>query len=304
MTGGCDRCGHTRWQLRACSRRSDAAILGGAASHGLSSSVQTDANQIAGKKTVSNPFAVSWVAPEYAVSRPDVHSRFIEVAHQEMGSPPPFARALDIGCGTGLSCRALLRVAQLVVGIDPSIPMLQHAASPGAVFYIAARAEAIPVVDAAFDVACISCAFHWCEPERLLSEVGRLVRPGGWLLIFDSTLRGWSDGSREPVECLTAEYWSRLPYCPRNPYFDPAHHQPDAFALHATRFVKQPVRLSVAGLSAFIRTQASTVAAVQSGHATLPELRDRLDGCLYRLFAGNPTKELLLGGVLSILLRR
>jgi hypothetical protein len=74
--------------------------------------------------------------------------------------------------------------------------------------------------------------------------------------------------------------------------------------LHATRSVKQPVRLSVAELSAFIRTQASTVAAVESGHATLAELREALDACLHRLFAGSPTRELLLGGVLSILLRR
>src|SRR5262245_27902484 len=220
-----------------------------------------------------------------------------------MGSPPPLARGLDIGCGTGLSSRALRQVARLVVGIDPSISMLQHARPSGGVSYIAARGEAIPANDAAFDVASVSCAFHWCDPVRLLSEVARVVRPGGWFLIFDSILQGWADGSREPADRLNTEYWSHLPPCPRNPHFDPERHVSGPFALHATAFVTQSVRLSVPELSASIRTQATTIAAVESGHATLAELRERLEKCLVGLFAGAPTKELLFGGALSILLR-
>jgi len=256
------------------------------------------------RETVTNPFAASWVAPEYAASRPDVHWRFIEVAHQEMGSPAPLPWALDVGCGTGLACRALLRVARRVVGIDPSAAMLRHAMSVAGVSYATGRAEAIPIGDATFDIACVSSAFQWCDPQRLIPELGRVVRPKGWLIIFDSILQGWSGGSAEPVERLTEEYWSRLPYCPRNPYFSPTRHRSDAFGLHASRVVSQAVRLSAPELSAFILTQASTVAAVESGHATLAELRARLVKCLHSLFAGAATRELLFGGTVHILIRR
>ena len=256
-----------------------------------------------GRQTVTNPFAASWVPPEYAASRPDVHGSFIEAALREMGTSPPVPRAIDIGCGTGLACRALLRLARQVVGIDPSTAMLRHATPIRGVSYAAARAEAIPAGDATVDIACLSSAFHWCDAEQLIPELGRVVRSNGWLLIFDTVLQGWSDGSTEPVERLTAEYWSRLPHCPRNPYFDPALHRSDAFVLHATRVVCQPVRLSAAELSAFILTQASTVAAVESGQATLRDLRARLAQCLSSLFATRAERELLFGGPLHILLR-
>jgi len=252
---------------------------------------------------VRNPFAVPWVGPAYAAARPNVHVRFVEVALREMGSPSPFARGLDIGCGTGLSSRGLRRGAQLVLGVDPAISMLRHAVSSEGISYVVAGGEAIPAADATFDIASIGCAFHWCDQERLFGEVARVVRPRGWFLIFDSDLRGWADGSREPAERLLNEYWSRLPPSPRNAYFEPTRDVSEPFSLHATTLVTQTLRLSAEELSAFIFTQASTVNAFVSGHAPLGELRQRLERCLLRIFAGAATKEFLFGGPLHVLLR-
>jgi SAM-dependent methyltransferase len=192
---------------------------------------------------------------------------------------------------------------RFVVGLDSSISMLQHAAESNGVVYVAGRAEAIPGMDAAFDVVSIGCAFHWCDPERLLAEVGRVVRQPGWFLIFDSDIQGWSDGSREPVERLTAEYWSHLPPCARRPYFDPLHHLREPFELHATTVVTEIVRLSSDQLSAFVRTQGSTVMAIASGQASPADLCNQLDRCISRLFKSAATKEVLFGGPLHILRR-
>jgi len=250
-----------------------------------------------------NPFAHGWVAPRYAAARPNVHEKFVAKALEAIGSPPPFARGLDIGCGTGLSARALRRAAQRVVAIDPSLPMLRSAAPRDFVGYAAGRADAIPARDAAFDVASVCSAYHWCDRERLFAEVARVVRPGGWLWIYDSDLQGWADGSREPVERLTAEYWSFLPRCPRNPYYDPVHHVSDLFSLHTATTVVQPVPLSASELAALVFTQASTVMTIEGGHASAEELHERLEDCLRRLFAGSERRDLLFGGPLHVLCR-
>ena len=218
-----------------------------------------------------------------------------------MRTSPRFARGLDIGCGTGLSARALRRASELVLGIDPSLFMLRHAGFSSGVSYAVGAAEAIPALDAAFDIASIGCAFHWCDRVQLFAEVSRVLRTAGWFLIYDSDLRGWRDGSREPVERLTAEYWSQLPPCPRNPHFDPGQHVSPPFALHTATLVTQTVPLSPAELSAFIRTQASTVMAVVSGHTPPARARERLDKCLSPLFAGASTREFLFGGSLHVL---
>jgi SAM-dependent methyltransferase len=255
-----------------------------------------------GRTAVANPFEVPWVGPAYATARPNVHAAFIESARREMGIPQRLPRALDIGCGTGLSARALRIASESVVAIDPSASMLRHADSSCGVSYVLASAEAIPALGSAFDIASIACAFHWCDCARLFAEVSRVLRPGGWFLIYDSDLRGWPDGSRAPGEHITDEYWSRLPPCPRNPYFDPAQDVSPSFALHTSTLVTETVPLSLPELSAFIRTQASTIMAIASGEPA-HRLRELLDTCLSCLFAEATTREFLFGGPLHVLRR-
>ena len=55
-----------------------------------------------------------------------------------------FRRALDVGCGTGLSSVALLDLAGEVVGIDAALAMLRHASRAQGVRYVASGAEALP----------------------------------------------------------------------------------------------------------------------------------------------------------------
>jgi SAM-dependent methyltransferase len=252
---------------------------------------------------IDNPFVHAWVAPAYAAARPDVHPHFVDAARRLIAAPAVLARGLDLACGTGLSSRALRRLAPRVLGVDPSTPMLRQAAPEAGVALVAARAEALPARDGAFDVASIGCGYHWCERERLLAEVARVLRPGGWFLIYDSELLGWPDGSREPVERLREAYWSELPPCPRNPSFEPGSHLRAPFALHGSASVAERIRLSPSGLAELSLTQATSVAAIASGRRSRRALRERLHACLAPLFADAAARELLFGGPLHVLRR-
>jgi ubiquinone/menaquinone biosynthesis C-methylase UbiE len=90
-------------------------------------------------------------------------------------------RALDLACGTGLSTRGLVARGVGVTGIDVAANMLdvaRRAAFAGAAFY-EARAEALPFADGAFGLATCGQAFHWFDAPRVLSEIGRVLVPGG-----------------------------------------------------------------------------------------------------------------------------
>ncbi|MCL4265268.1 MAG: methyltransferase domain-containing protein [Anaerolineae bacterium] len=105
---------------------------------------------------------------------------------------PPNARVLEIGCGTGAVSRILAQkpaVAQ-VIGIDPSPVFIARARTlsqgiPNLSFE-EGDGRALPFDADAFDVAVVHQALsHVPQPEQLVAEGFRILRPGGWLAVFD-----------------------------------------------------------------------------------------------------------------------
>jgi ubiquinone/menaquinone biosynthesis C-methylase UbiE len=93
---------------------------------------------------------------------------------------------LDVGCGTGRTAAALTaRFGCAVTGVDPSGEMLAVARerAPAADFR-EGRAEALPVVDGAFERALMQTCVHLLDRARALPEAGRALRPGGRLAIL------------------------------------------------------------------------------------------------------------------------
>jgi ubiquinone/menaquinone biosynthesis C-methylase UbiE len=94
-------------------------------------------------------------------------------------------RVLEVGCGTGHWLRMLERGRGRVVGLDVSRPMLQQAREGAAgAFLCHGSAKELPYRDQTFDrVICINTLHHFGGPERVFSEVRRVLTPGGGLLV-------------------------------------------------------------------------------------------------------------------------
>lgn len=96
----------------------------------------------------------------------------------------PGQSVLDVACGTGVVARAARDVvgpASRVVGIDLNPAMLEvaHAARPD-LEWARGDAEDLPFADAEFDVAlCQSALFFFADPGRAVTEMARVVAPGG-----------------------------------------------------------------------------------------------------------------------------
>ncbi len=94
---------------------------------------------------------------------------------------------LDAGCGAGRMSRYLADRGCRVEGVDLSAGMVEQArvVHPDLTFAVAAL-EALPHPDDAFDGVLLWYSIIHTPPERLpgiLSEVARVVRPGGHLLV-------------------------------------------------------------------------------------------------------------------------
>jgi ubiquinone/menaquinone biosynthesis C-methylase UbiE len=127
--------------------------------------------------------------------------------------------ALDSGCGTGALAFALAPHVAEVVGIDTRTDYLEagreHA--PPNVRLVDGDATALPFGYGEFDISCCHRVLHHVRrPELAVSELARVTRVGGRLLIADQL------GSVDPLRSYEMDRFERLR--------DPTHQRllPDA----------------------------------------------------------------------------
>ena len=107
----------------------------------------------------------------------------------------PGERVVDIGSGAGFD--SFLAAAQVgptgrVVGVDMTPEMLEKSAATGTelgldhVEFRAGLAELVPVEDSWADVVISNGVINLCaDKHAVLSEIRRVLRPGGWLQFAD-----------------------------------------------------------------------------------------------------------------------
>jgi ubiquinone/menaquinone biosynthesis C-methylase UbiE len=142
-------------------------------------------------------------------------------AHLARALPPLTGdeRALDAGCGTGaLACALAPRVAE-VVGVDSDERYVETArtACPENCTFVVGDVAALPFAYGEFDLSgSLRVLHHVRRPELVVSELARVTRPGGIVLVVDQL------GSVDPMVSLELDRFERAR--------DPSHQRllPDA----------------------------------------------------------------------------
>jgi len=124
----------------------------------------------------------------------------------------PKFRVLDVATGTGFTALAFAPSVHSVVGLDVSPGMLaeahQRAAAAGItnVTWTEGTAEALPFPDATFCmVTCRIAPHHFLDLGQFLAEAARVLKPGGHLILVDTTVPDASpeaDAWQNAVEVL------------------------------------------------------------------------------------------------------
>jgi len=100
-------------------------------------------------------------------------------------------RILDLATGSGVLARALEKTnpGATVIGADFCAPMLKMARKGSLTRLVVADGLMLPFADAVFDVVTVAFGLrNMASFERALAEMGRVLRPGGHVVILDFSL--------------------------------------------------------------------------------------------------------------------
>jgi ubiquinone/menaquinone biosynthesis C-methylase UbiE len=113
----------------------------------------------------------------------------------ELAKDRPAGRLVDIGCGPGwLTLQIARRFTGVeAIGIDASDAMVEKAIGNaertgllGRVRFLDGDAADLPLPDASADLVLSTFSLHhWSDPALAFSEIHRVLRPGGLLLLYD-----------------------------------------------------------------------------------------------------------------------
>jgi SAM-dependent methyltransferase len=114
------------------------------------------------------------------------------VAREFLGwlAVPPGGSWLDVGCGTGALAQTVLALAapSEVLGIDPSpayVAFARSRANDPRVRFEVGDAQALQAASATFDAVVSGLVLNFVpEPDRAVSEMVRVARPGGTVAAY------------------------------------------------------------------------------------------------------------------------
>lgn len=152
-----------------------------------------------------------------------MHGDLVEAEHLSRywwaGQLAAGARVLDAGCGLAYGTQMLADAgAAETVGVDVAASVLDVARGrvTGAVELVAARIEDLPFADGHFDlVVCFETIEHVEDPQSALTEMARVLAPGGTLAVSSPNRDQYPPGNPHHVHeyvpaALAAELGQRF----------------------------------------------------------------------------------------------
>ncbi len=240
----------------------------------------------------------------YAHARPAVHPHVVSSIRRHLDLSLPFARAVDIGCGAGLSTLPLLTIAEWCVGIEPMLEMLRWSmeVAPGASF-AAARAEYLPFLDSSVDLIAAAGSINYADWSRFFPEAARILVPAGRLIVYDFSPGRWFRHSGG-LENWFLEFMRRYPV----PSDGAREINPEILRTCDSRFrlefhenFEVALPMSLQAYVRYMMTETNISSAIPAGIPEL-EIRSWCESTLAPLF-GEEERDVLFRGYLASLVK-
>ncbi|MGH3293800.1 MAG: class I SAM-dependent methyltransferase [Trebonia sp.] len=238
------------------------------------------------------------LAAAYARDRPPIHEQILRSARLGRRAD----RALDVGCGAGLSTAALAPLAGRVIGLEPVPTMLAHrrAVAPDASFVIG-QAERLPFAAGSFDLVTAAGSLNYADLPSALAEIARVLADDGTFLLYDFSTGGRSV-SGDALAGWFASFEQRVPWPPG---WEPLDVRAVPLAAHGLRlldYIDLELQLPM-GLDAYLRymlSETNVDDAIARGACSAEQARDWCLETLKAVFADGELTVVVPGYIASL----
>ncbi|MCX5398793.1 class I SAM-dependent methyltransferase [Streptomyces sp. NBC_00102] len=133
----------------------------------------------------SRALSFSGAAALYAAARPGYPPEVFVALEEAAGRTLDTLRAVDVGAGTGIATRELVRRGAHVVAVEPGEGMAAELRrSLPEVPVVRGDGNRLPLADDSAGLVTYAQSWHWTDPARSWPEAARVLRPGGVLALW------------------------------------------------------------------------------------------------------------------------
>ena len=158
------------------------------------------------------------IAEGYAKDRPFLHEHVIDRLKEKKQILQKYESGLDIGCGAGLSTRALRMICHRVIGTDISEHMIMAASAlydDAGYTFLQCSAEETRAEMESIDVVTAAGVINWVDEKKFLPAIQKVLKPEGLLLIYDFWISDQMIGCEEYTRWWHEQYLKEFPKPPR-----------------------------------------------------------------------------------------
>jgi len=171
------------------------------------------------KKINQQQFDYKRIAEGYAKDRPFLHGHVMEMVRAKMQLTQNYGNGIDIGCGAGLSTKALRMICNNVTGTDISPEMVKAASmlyrEEEGYHFRTCKAEEIEAEAGSVDIVTAAGVINWVDETRFLPLLQCILKEKGLFLIYDFWITDQMEESPAQNEAYTA--WWHEAYLPNFP---------------------------------------------------------------------------------------
>lgn len=228
------------------------------------------------------------IAEGYA-HRPWLHQSVMEQIKSDCDISQNFDNGLDVGCGAGLSTKALRLLCNKVTGTDISEAMIQVCKSiyhdKDYDFYVAS-AEDTPVPARKYDIVTAAGVINWVEKERFLQNMHAVMKPKGLLVIYDFWISDKMVDAIPYTEWYQNEYLAHFPKPPRKENVWSQGDVGEFFCMKQQVTYEMQYQFSLEAFIDFMMIQSNVNVRIEGGEKTEDEVRSWMIQTLEPIFRG------------------
>lgn len=248
----------------------------------------------------SKSFDSNRIAEGY-MKRPWLHKIVMDKIKYDLDIPENYRykNGLDVGCGAGLSTKALRLICEKVTGTDIAESMIRackeiYLGDRSYNFYVA-KAEETLIPEVKYDIVTAAGCVNWVDEKHFMENMKEVTEDGAVIVIYDFGITDKMVENNEYTVWYQNEYLERFPKPPRKENKWTEQDLVDGFIMEKQTEYEMNYSFNIDNYVDFMMIQSNVNSKIESGERSETDIRKWMKASLEPIF-GESDRELVFYG--------